>query len=137
MLKQFIQRFLDSCTHRRMRMYEILTLALSFLVFFQTEKIVSSLFKFSKLLSDQFFNHLGMILQLPLKLSFHLVKRSFLVVKGFAKYVSKRSTSSKVKTDRYSVEPILKVTPLSVQQLKQNRFGNNKREPVTIEYIED
>ncbi len=118
-------------------MYEILTLALSFLVFFQTEKIVSSLFKFSKLLSDQFFNHLGIILQLPFKLSFHLVKRSFLVVKGFAKYVYKRSTSSKVKTDRYSVEPILKVTLLSVQQLKQNRFGNNKREPVTIEYIED
>ena len=118
-------------------MYEILTLVLSLLVFFQAETIVASMFKFSKLLSDKFFENLGAVFQVPFKLTFYILKQAFKCIKYVANIFLMRSAEKHIKADRYSIEPILKVTPVTVQQVKKDALVNNKREPVIIEYIEE
>jgi hypothetical protein len=120
-----------------MKMYEILTLVLSLLVFFQAEKIVASCFKFSKLLSDKFFESIGATFQVPFKIIFYIIKKAFLGIKYVVNILLKRTTQKPMKADRYTVEPILKVTPVTVQQVKKGALGNNKREPVIIEYIQE
>ena len=118
-------------------MYEILTLSFSILLYFQADKIVASIFKFAKLLSDKFFSNIGTVLNLPFRFSYYLIKKMFVFLRYIAKRLFKRAIKNREKVDKYTVEPVLKVTPQLVQQKKFDNFHSSKREPVIIEYIEE